>query len=107
MSAAPGKVLVDGITTIKGQKTFVLKMTQGRDPTWVNRVFFARFDPDATWLDQLQPVFGESEFFFESALRELADHTGRPDSPARRFANRAERISSDFHKRAFCAPTSI
>jgi L-lysine 2,3-aminomutase/predicted Fe-Mo cluster-binding NifX family protein len=106
MSAAPGKVLVDGITTINGQKTFVLKMIQGRDPTWANRVLFARFDPDATWLDQLQPAFGESEFFFESALREMADHAGHLGFAARGFANRAERVSSDFHKRAFCIPAS-
>jgi KamA family protein len=65
MSAAPGKVLVDGITTVNGQKVFVLKMVQGREPTWVNRVFFARFDSHATWLDQLEPAFGEREFFFE------------------------------------------
>jgi KamA family protein len=72
MSAAPGKVLVDGITTVDGQKLFVLKMVQGRDPTWVNRVFFARFDPRATWLDQLEPGIGKREFFFERPFQGLA-----------------------------------
>ena len=72
MSAAPGKVLLDAITTINGQKVFVLKMIQGRDPAWVNRVFFARFDPRATWLDQLEPVFGMREFFFERPLQGMA-----------------------------------
>jgi L-lysine 2,3-aminomutase len=71
MSAAPGKVLVDGITTVDNQKLFVLKMVQGRKPRWVNRVFFARFDPRATWLDQLEPGFGEREFFFERPLQGL------------------------------------
>jgi hypothetical protein len=31
----------------------------------VRRPFFARFDPEATWLDQLEPAFGEESFFFE------------------------------------------
>ena len=71
MSTNPGKVLVDGVTTIAGQKVFVLKFVQGRDPEWAGRVFFAEFDPRATWLDQLRPAFGEREFFFEPALREM------------------------------------
>nr|WP_296748670.1 hypothetical protein [Thioalkalivibrio sp.] len=27
--------------------------------------FFARYDPEATRLDQLRPAFGEERFFFE------------------------------------------
>jgi KamA family protein len=71
MSATPGKVLVDGISSIRGEKVFVLKFLQGRDPEWVGRPFYARFDPRATWLDGLRPAFGEKEFFFEPRLREL------------------------------------
>lgn len=66
MSATPGKVLVNGIAEVCGEKVFVLKFLQGRDPSWVNRVFFARFDETAVWLDDLRPAFGESRFFFES-----------------------------------------
>jgi L-lysine 2,3-aminomutase len=71
MSAAPGKILIEGTTTIDGQRVFVLKMIQGRDPSWVNRVFFARFDPRATWFDQLQPAFDEPAFFFERPLHNV------------------------------------
>jgi KamA family protein len=71
MSCTPGKVLVDGITEIAGQKAFVLKMIQGRDPAWANRVFFAKFDTRATWMDQLKPAFGASEFFFEEDLARM------------------------------------
>jgi len=46
----------------------VLKFLQGRDPKWANRVFFARYDPTATWLSDLQPAFGEKRFFFEDAM---------------------------------------
>ena len=69
MSCTPGKVLVDGVAEVAGEKVFVLKMLQGRDPSWVNRPFFARFDPNATWIDQLEPAFGQSEFFWEPELR--------------------------------------
>ena len=70
MSAMPGKVLIDGITQVAGETVFVLKFLQGRDPKWANRVFFARYDPTATWLSGLHPAFGEEQFFFEDTMRE-------------------------------------
>lgn len=65
MSAGPGKVEVQGVTEVRGEKVFVLRFIQGRNPDWVQRPFFAKFDPNATWLDQLQPAFGEDKFFFQ------------------------------------------
>jgi hypothetical protein len=73
MSASPGKVLVDGVTEIGGEKIFVLKLLQGRNPDWVGRPFFAKYDPEASWLDHLEPAFGEKEFFFESEFRKLRE----------------------------------
>jgi len=78
MSANPGKVLVDGVATVDGERVFVLKMIQGRDPAWVNRVFFASFDPNATWIDQLRSVPKERRFFFEPAIRNMQKGTWRP-----------------------------
>lgn len=77
MSALPGKVLVDGITEVAGEKVFVLKFLQGRDPKWANRVFFAKYDPKATWLSDLQPAFGEERFFFEAAVEEALSESAR------------------------------
>ncbi|WJW75474.1 lysine 2,3-aminomutase [Thiohalobacter sp. IOR34] len=71
MSAGPGKVEVQGIAEIHGEKVFVLRFIQGRNPDWVQRPFFARFDPEATWLDQLKPAFGEERFFFEDEYAEM------------------------------------
>ena len=71
MSADPGKVEIQGVTEIHGEKVFVLRFLQGRNPDWVQRPFFARFDPDATWLNQLRPAFGEPEFFFEREYRSM------------------------------------
>lgn len=65
MSASPGKIEVQGIAHVQGERVFVLRFLQGRNPDWVQRPFFARFDPEATWLDQLRPAFGEQRFFFE------------------------------------------
>ena len=71
MSATPGKVLVDGVTELGGQKVFVLKFIQARDPSWVNRLFFAAYNEHAAWLDDLIPASGEAEFFFEGPLQRL------------------------------------
>jgi L-lysine 2,3-aminomutase len=59
MSATPGKVCVDGITELAGQQVFVLHMIQARDPGLVGKPFFARFDPDATWISDLEPAFAD------------------------------------------------
>ncbi len=64
MSAGPGKVEIQGITEIQGEKVFVLRFIQARNPDWVQRPFFAKYDPEASWLDELQPAFGEQTFFF-------------------------------------------
>lgn len=71
MSATPGKALVDGILRVAGEKVFALKFLQARDPSWTRQLFFAQYDDSATWLDDLEPAFGDSEFFYEEALRRL------------------------------------
>lgn len=72
MSATPGKVQVCGTARVRGEKVFVLQFLQARDPDWVGRPFFARFDARATWLDQLQPAFGEPRFLFEEGYESAA-----------------------------------
>jgi KamA family protein len=66
MSALPGKVVVLGTQRVKGEDVFVLSFLRGRKREWVGKPFFAKLDPDATWLDELKPAFGERSFFFES-----------------------------------------
>lgn len=67
MSAFPGKVVIDGIVTIHGEKVFALQFLQARNADWVRKPFYAAFDPEATWLDDLKPAFGKDKFFFETA----------------------------------------
>jgi KamA family protein len=66
MSAEPGKVQILGVAEVKGEKVFVLRFIQGRNANWVDVPFFAQYDPEATWLNQLKPAFGEEKFFFET-----------------------------------------
>lgn len=66
MSTLYGKVLIDGVATVANEKVFVLQFLQARDPDWVRKPFFAKFDPAATWFDDLQPAFGEKTFFFQN-----------------------------------------
>lgn len=71
MSAGPGKIEVQGITKIKGEKVFVLRFIQARNPDWVQQPFFAKFDAEATWLDQLKPAFGEDKFFYQDEYDQM------------------------------------
>lgn len=71
MSAHPGKVRVLGVSDVAGESCFVLDMIQARDPSWVRRPFFARFDPEATWFDQLEPAFEADRRFFAEISREV------------------------------------
>ena len=76
MSAFPGKVRVVGISEIHGEKVFVLELIQARDGRHGDRPFFARFDPAASWFDQLRPAFGESRFFFETEETRVNGYNG-------------------------------
>ena len=68
MSATPGKILVEDVIELNGESVFVLRFVQGRRSEWANRTFFAAYDPDAAWYDELKPALGEDDFFFQSDL---------------------------------------
>lgn len=73
MSAFPGKVLIDGIVRIDGEKCFALQFLQARDSSNVRRPFFAKFDRHAYWLDDLTPAFDAERFFFDAKAGEAHD----------------------------------
>ena len=72
MSTAPGKVQVQGVMEVNNEKVFLLNFLQGREHTWTQQPFFAKFDARATWLDDLKPAFGAQRFFFEEQEPQLA-----------------------------------
>ncbi len=71
MSSGPGKIHITGTATINGEKVYVLNFIQGRVPEWVGQPFFAKYNPDALWIDDLEPAFGEKEFFYEKEYQKL------------------------------------
>jgi hypothetical protein len=71
MSATPGKIEVLGISEMYGDKVISLRFLQGRNPAWVMRPFFAQYDEEATWLDQLRPAFGATDFFFTEEMAQF------------------------------------
>jgi len=75
MSAFPGKVHILGVTRIGLRRAFLLEYLQARQPELVRRPFFARFDAQATWYDQLRPFSEQDRPFFPPIPRE-----GRADT---------------------------
>ncbi|MDR3057851.1 MAG: lysine 2,3-aminomutase [Prevotella sp.] len=71
MSDHAGKIQVLGVQEVRGEKIFVLRFIQGRNPKWVDIPFFAQYDPKATWFNQLKPAFGDDKFFFEEQRAKL------------------------------------
>lgn len=71
MSCTPGKIQLLGTADFGEEKVMVLRFLQGRNPEWVGRPFFAAYNKDAIWLDDLVPAFNEKEFFFEEELDEI------------------------------------
>ncbi len=67
MSSNPGKAQVLGVSEINGERVIVLRFLQGRNPKWVQRPFFAKYNDRAMWIDELEPVNG-NRFFFEEEL---------------------------------------
>ncbi len=84
MSCFPGKCHVLGIAEIGGEQAFVLEYLQAREPDMVRRPFFAKYDPKATWYDQLEPLSeNDAEFFIrptparQSPIRLTLERNGR------------------------------
>ena len=70
MSATPGKVHVIGTANFKDEKVIVLRFLQGRNPDWVEIPFFAKYDENAIWLDDLKPAFTD-KFFFQDEMEKI------------------------------------
>ncbi|MBK7404666.1 MAG: lysine 2,3-aminomutase [Phycisphaerales bacterium] len=64
MSCFPGKCHILGVTEVGGQRAFCLEFLQAREPDLVRRPFFARYDPKASWFNQLEPLGPSDAPFF-------------------------------------------
>lgn len=81
MSSFGGKVIVDGITDLGSQEVFILRYLQARDPELTFRPFFAKFDSEATWFDELVPARTADNPFFEANRAELPTNESHQWSP--------------------------
>jgi KamA family protein len=75
MSCTPGKVEVTGVEEIMGHKAFVLRFLQCRDEAWIGRPFFAKYDAEAVWFDDLEPLPGMKLPWDEKGLPRSVDPT--------------------------------
>ena len=66
MSSFLGKVEILGRVQDASGDAFSLQFLQARDPSRVYKPFKAKFDPDATWFDGLEPFASEDAKFFRA-----------------------------------------
>ncbi len=79
MSTKLGKILIDGIITRNSRKYFVLKYIQSRTPELVNKVFLAKYNQNAVWINDLEPATKSDEFYFAYDERHMQLDNGVPD----------------------------
>ncbi len=72
MSATPGKVVIDGVVDLEWGPAFALRMLQARRPELVGRPFFAAYDPQAQWWDDLRPYSVRDREFFGAHVKVAA-----------------------------------
>ncbi len=94
MSANPGKVQVVGVTEVNDEEVFVLNFLQARKKEWVGHPFFAEYDEDATWLTDLKPAFGKSEFFY---IREFRKMLKMEDDSMENYAEELKHLFSRYY----------
>ncbi|WKT57392.1 lysine 2,3-aminomutase [Candidatus Nitrosotenuis chungbukensis] len=89
MSATPGKIQVLGVIDIGKKKAIAMRFLQGRDPTWVQKPFLAKYDENAIWIDELKPFTG-NKFFFEEGFGKI--------SSQKKSENKGHLINNIIHK---------
>lgn len=56
MSTSEGKVVLEGLVTLRDRTSFVTRFAQCRDIARVGEINLYDYDPDATWFDALRPT---------------------------------------------------
>ncbi len=51
------------------------------NPDWVHRPFLAKYDENATWLNDLQPAFGKARFYYQDELEQCYRENLAADHP--------------------------
>ncbi len=95
MSTYYGKVCIDGVAVVHGERVFALRFLRARNPAWNNRPFFARFDARARWLSDLKPAFGSERFFFEAQAHDREKRTHGFAQPSAHMNHAARPIATN------------
>jgi len=74
MSCGPGKIQILGVAELEKEKVLTLRFIQARIPEWVDKPFFAAYNVNAFWNNDLKPAFGKEKFFYEKELNDLYKH---------------------------------
>lgn len=70
MSAGIGKVEILGTIDLNGERLFSLRLNQARNPDWIGKLFFAKYNENALWLNDLSPAFGQDAIIFHDTVNE-------------------------------------
>ncbi len=76
MTSSAGKISLIGTAEVKGEKVFVLKVNQGRNMEWLDRVYLAKYDEKENTIEKLKPYEGDKHFYEEELIaieKELED----------------------------------
>jgi KamA family protein len=58
MSTTPGKIQIVDTIDVHGESILLLKFLRARKKEWVNKVFLAKYNDSAIWVDDLAPANG-------------------------------------------------
>lgn len=70
MTSSAGKISLLGTIEIEGEKAFVLKVNEGRNMEWMDKVYLAQYDENETVIARLKP-FRSDKHFYETELAEI------------------------------------
>jgi len=63
MTISAGKVSILGTLEIEGEKLFALKVNEGRNMDWMDRVYLAKYDEKQINIDKLVPYKADKHFY--------------------------------------------
>jgi len=69
-TSSAGKISLLGITEVNGEKAFALKVNEGRNMEWMDRVYLAKYSDTENTIEKLKP-FSSDRHFFEEELVEI------------------------------------
>lgn len=73
MTSSAGKTSLLGVTTVNGEKAFVLKFNESRNMDWMDTVFLAKYDEKENTIEKLIP-FDSDKHFYEEELKDIEKH---------------------------------